>query len=184
MSELLTLLNRSGALRPGHTVFRNGAHADGWIEKGDVFKDSRLLNTVAQVQATHIAQNFGEATLLVGAPACGGTLTSFIGLHLGLPVAYVLTENPLHWHRMHVPGQPQRSIYIDDLICTGTGTRAVTHFLHSQGHEVLGVSAWLSRATLEMPTLTLDAHPFHTFRAPDCPLCHEGQPVIWNGIRE
>lgn len=184
MSELLSLLEESGALRPGHTAFRSGAHADGWVEKGNIFRDSRVLSRVAEWQAAQIAQTFKEATLLVGAPACGGTLASFVGLHLGLPVAYVLTEEPLHWHRMHVPSPPQRIVYIDDLICTGQGTRTIVKFLQDEGHEVLGVSAWLSRTTLDLPLSTLDRSPFHTFAIDACPLCRQSEEVIWSSIRE
>ena len=184
MSELLSLLKESGALRPGHTAFRSGAHADGWVEKGNIFRDSRLLSRVAGWQAAQIAQTFKDMTLLVGAPACGGTLASFVGLHLDLPVAYVLTDEPLCWHRMHVPSSPQRIVYIDDLICTGRGTRAVVKFLQDEGHEVLGGSAWLSRTALELLLVTLDGHPFHTFTAEHCPLCRQSEEIVWHGVRE
>ena len=183
--DLPRLLEEQGALRRGHTAFRNGLHADGWTEKGEIVRDPATLDRVAAMQATSLRAAFPEATLLVGAPACGAVLASFVARHLGLPVAYVLTGERPGWHRMHVPTPGERVVYVDDLICTGTDDRAVLAFLREQGHTVLGVSAWLSRTRLEGERLaTLMAPPFQTFPAAECPLCAAGERLSWRDLRE
>lgn len=183
--DLPRLLHERGALRRGHTAFRNGLHANGWTEKGEIIRDPVMLDTVAAVQARHLRASFPDATLLVGAPACGAVLASFVARHLGLPVAYVLTGERPGWHRMHVPGPGERVVYVDDLICTGADARAVLAFLRGEGHTVLGVSAWLSRTRLEGERLvTLTGPPFQTFPAPKCPLCAAGEGLSWQGVRE
>lgn len=131
--DLSELLEKRGALRRGHTVFRNGLHADGWIEKGELVRDPVTLDALAAVQAAGLGAAFPNATLLVGAPACGAVLASFVARHLGLPVAYVLTGADPGWHRMHVPRPGERVVYVDDLICTGTDARAVLAFLRGGG---------------------------------------------------
>lgn len=184
-TDLPRLLGERGALRPGHTAFRNGLHADGWIEKGEIVRDPATLDGVAAVQAASLRAAFPEATLLVGAPACGAVLASFVARHLGLPVAYVLTGERPGWHRMHVPTPGERLVYVDDLICTGTDARAVLTFLRGEGHTALGVSAWLSRTGLEGERLvTLTGAPFQTFPAAECPLCAAGEGLIWRDVRE
>ncbi|MPY65579.1 orotate phosphoribosyltransferase [Deinococcus sp. SDU3-2] len=172
-------------MRPGHTAFRNGLHADGWIEKGEIVRVPATLDAVAAEQAASLRAAFPEATLLVGAPACGAVLASFVARHLGLPVAYVLTGERTGWHRMHIPQPGERVVYVDDLICTGTDARAVLAFLRDAGHTVLGVSAWLSRTRLEGERLvTLTQPPFRTFAAAECPLCAAGEALIWKDVRE
>ncbi len=174
----------AGALRSGHTQFGNGLHADGWVEKGGVFRDPVTLDGVAARQAEALHAAFPQATLLVGAPACGAVLASFVGRHLGLPVAFLDAET-LAWHRMHVPAPGERAVYVDDLICTGLGSRAVLAALRASGHEALGVSAWISRDALEGERLnTLATPPFATWAAGDCPLCHAGEPLAWRDVRE
>ena len=183
--DLLALLAERGAFRHGHTVFRNGLHADGWTEKGNVFRDPALLDGVAAVQAEHLRAAFPEVALLVGAPACGAVLASLVARHLRLPAAYVFTGERPSWHRMHVPPPGERVVYVDDLICTGTDARAVLAFLRSEGQMVLGVSAWLSRTTLEGEALdTLVSPPFGTFPPEECPLCRAGEAVAFMNVRE
>jgi len=183
--DLARLLEERGALRRGHTLFRNGLHGDGWTEKGEVVRDPVTLDAVAAVQAAQLRAAFPDATLLVGAPACGAVLASFVARHLGLPVAYVLTGPEVGWHRMHVPRPGERVVYVDDLICTGTDARAVLAFLRSAGHTVLGVSAWLSRTELEGERLdTLMGAPFQTFAAGACPLCAADEGLAFRDVRE
>ncbi|EYB68359.1 orotate phosphoribosyltransferase [Deinococcus phoenicis] len=183
--DLLNVLEERGALRRGHTVFRNGRHADGWTEKGDVFRDPAALDAVAAAQAASLRAAFPDTTLLVGAPACGAVLASFVGRHLGLPVAYVLTGPHPGWHRMNLPAPGQQAVYVDDLICTGTDARAVLAFLRRAGHTVSGVSAWLSRTPLAGERLvTLSGAPFQTSAAEACPLCRAGVEVAFRDVRE
>lgn len=184
MGALNELLSVAGALRPGHTAFSNGLHADGWVEKGGVMHRPGRLDRVAAWQAAQLAGAFPEATLLVGAPACGAVLAAFVGRHLDLPVAF-LDPDSGEWHRMHVPAPGERAVYIDDLICTGSDARAVLGHLRRLGHLALGVSAWISHSPLEGERLvTLDAPPFQTFTARACPLCAAGEAPVWTDVRE
>lgn len=181
--KLRAFLEECGALRQGHTHFRSGGHADGWVEKGEVVRHAARLDTLAAAQARQIQQAFGTADLLVGAPACGAVLASFVARHLHLPVAYVQLDAEPHWHRMHVPGARRKVVYIDDLICTGAGTRDVLAFVRQAGHAVLGVSAWSSRVPLP-DLVTLGPAPFQTFSPDRCPHCAAGEPAQWTGVRE
>lgn len=87
--NLLALLEQQGALRRGATLFSNGWRSNGWIEKGCVFRNPALLDQVAAAQASAIHHAFPGVTLLVGAPACGSVLASFVARHLNLPVAFL-----------------------------------------------------------------------------------------------
>lgn len=159
--DLLALLEERGAVRRGLTHFKNGLVSDGWIEKGAVIRDPALLDQVAAFQAQAIAQTFPTATLLVGIPACGAVLASFVARHLNLPVAFPTLQPEPAWHRMNAPKAQERVVYVDDLICTGTDARAVLNFMLSEGLHVLGVSAWISRVDLPGETLiTLADAPF------------------------
>lgn len=162
----MALLQGHGGLSAGLTRFRNGLVSDGWIEKGSLFAAPVTLDRVAAQQARAVAQAFPDATLLVGAPACGAVPASAVARHLGCRVAYVLLQPEAAWHRMNIPKPPERVVYIDDLICTGQDACLALHFLRQEGHTVLGVSAWISRAALSGEQLvTLAPPPFRLLDA-------------------
>lgn len=183
--NIFKLLKDGGGMTYGHTQFRNGLHTDGWIEKGAIVRQPQVLDAVAKTQASQIESAFPEATLLVGAPACGAVLAAFVGRYLGLPLAFVNGEGDnIAWHRMNIPTSPQKIVFVDDLICTGQGTATMLEFCTQQGHSVLGVSAWMSRVKLSVPLLTLADMPFQTYTAAHCPLCEQQMPLIGKDVRE
>lgn len=182
---VLDLLRQAGALRPGHTALQGGAHTDGWIDKGAVMRDPGTLDEVALLQAGQLRRAWPDATLLVGLPACGAVLASFVGRHLRWPVAYLLDDEEVTWHRMHVPAAPQQVVIVDDVISTGRGVRRAAAFLRTQGHVVLGASAWVCRAELaELDVVAMTPPPYRTVGAPECPDCAQGQAVVHVGVRE
>jgi orotate phosphoribosyltransferase len=184
--DLARALSDTGALFKGHTAFRNGLHGNGWIEKGVIIREPNRLDRFTQVQAQTIREVWGTPTLVVGAAYCGAVVASFVARHLKTDVAFVNNSSGLlDFHRMHVLAAVQRVVIVDDLICTGTDVRTVAKFLDQLGHDVLGVSAWISRsAVLDLPCLTAGKHPFETYSADTCPLCIQSVPIDFLNIRE
>ncbi|PNY82945.1 orotate phosphoribosyltransferase [Deinococcus koreensis] len=148
-------------------------------------RDPLRLDEVARVQAEQIGRVWPQATLLVGLPECGAVLSAFVARHLGLPVAFVHSSGVPGWHRMHVPERAERAVIVDDLIGTGRGVRVAADFLIREGHAVLGVSAWISRAEPgALKVLTLMPPPYPTWKAEGCPDCSAGYAPRYTGIRE
>lgn len=174
--------------REGHTVFRNGLHASGWLEKGEVVRDPMQLDKVARVQAEQLQAHWPNADLIVGASQCGAVLAAFVARHLALPIAFVnLQDGQMLFHRMNVPVAPQRVVLVDDLISTGSDARQLVAGFRQAGHPVLGLSVWTVRQTAHLPAvplLTLWPHPYQTWSAPVCPLCAAGESVRWAEVRE
>ncbi len=183
--SFLETLWQAGALRFGHTALQGGLHTDGWIDKGAVMRDPVTLDVVALLQAGELRRIWPDATLLVGLPACGAVLTSFVARHLRLPVAYVLDGEEPSWHRMHVPGAPQQVVIVDDVIVTGRGVQAADAFLSAQGHTVLGVSAWVCRADLApLAVEAMTPPPYRTTSADACLDCAQGGVIEFPDVRE
>jgi orotate phosphoribosyltransferase len=174
--------------RDGHTVFRNGLHADGWLEKGESVRDPAQLDNLAKAQAEQIQTQWPTADLVVGASQCGAVLAAFVARHLALPVAFVnWQDGQMTFHRMDVPASPQRVVLVDDLISTGTDARSLVDGMRQAGHTVLGLSVWTVRDTAilpDVPLLTLWPHPYQTWTASSCPLCGVGEGVRWEEVRE
>ncbi|THF69479.1 orotate phosphoribosyltransferase [Deinococcus sp. Arct2-2] len=174
--------------RDGHTVLKDGLHADGWLEKGELVRKPVELDRLAKRQAEQIQTHWPSADLIVGVSQCGAVLAAFVARHLALPVAFVnLQADQMTFHRMNVPEFPQRVVLVDDLISTGTDARLLVAGMRRAGHTVLGLSVWTVRQTAqlpELPLLTLWPHPYHTWSAAACPHCAAGEAVRWEQVRE
>lgn len=174
--------------RDGHTVLKNGLHADGWLEKGELVRKPVELDRLAKRQAEQIQTHWPTANLVVGASQCGAVLAAFVARHLALPVAFInLQDDQMIFHRMNVPASPQRVVLVDDLISTGNDARLLVSELQKAGHTVSGLSVWTVRGTAvlpDVPLLTLWPHPYQTWTASTCPLCGVGESVRWEEVRE
>jgi orotate phosphoribosyltransferase len=172
----------------GHTAFKNGLHGDGWLEKGALVRDPARLNVLLKHQANAIRKHFPQTELIVGIPACGAVVASFVAAHLELPLALTIpVQDQLEFHRMHIPKRGLKAVLVDDLIFSGSDARAHLHFLRTHGLEMLGISAWISRIGNKLegvPLATLMPAPFQTFPASSCPLCVQSEPIRWQNIRE
>jgi orotate phosphoribosyltransferase len=172
----------------GHTAFRNGDHSDGWIEKGSLFRHPSRMTPIAQLQAAQIQAAFPETELIVGASQCGAIIAATVAALLGCDLALtVASGTELSFHRMHIPAQGQRTVLVDDLICSGTDVRAHVAFFQECGLALLGVSAWINRQPEQIAgvqVLSLLAPPFQTYPAHACPLCQAGLPIVYTHVRE
>jgi orotate phosphoribosyltransferase len=172
----------------GHTIFKNGWHSDGWLEKGVLVRDPARLYTLLKHQANAIRKHFPQTELIVGIPACGAVVASFVAAHLELPLTLTIpVQDQLEFHRMHIPKLGLKAVLVDDLIFSGSDARAHLQFLSDHGLEVLGISAWVSRVGTELdgvPLATLMPAPFQTFSAANCPLCLQAEAIRWQDIRE
>lgn len=185
---LTSLFQQNGGWFVGHTAFRNGAHGDGWLEKGAIIRNLARLDSVAEQQAESVALRFPQADLIVCTGECGAVVAAAVARLLDLPLALTVCENEqLYFHRMHIPAPGQRAVLVDDLVFSGTEVRRHIEFLPQVGVTLMGVSAWVNRQSDQIggvPIYSLMPAPFSIFPAADCPLCRDGVPIVYTGIRE
>lgn len=187
--KLIKILERAGCLNKGHTVFRNGYHGNGWIDKGFVMRNPKILDAIAKLQVDVVRKNFSKVEMLVGPIVDGAILASFIARHLGIEFAMTdKWEGVVSFHKSNVPNPPKRIVFIEDVIFTGESTIYNLQFLKSKGFDVLGASAWINRQNINFEhtsILTLeDKAPFDFYPSNICPLCKLEVPVIYSDVRE
>lgn len=189
MDSFLELLKQSGGFFEGHTVFKNGFHGNGWIEKGFIIRKPRVLDMVTRYQAEIVARNFPESELIVGPIVNGSIIASFVAKHLDKEFAITVGNDAgVEFHRMYVPKPPKKVVLIEDLIFTGHDIAANVRFLKEKGFGVEGVVVWINRQEDNIDGVKiislLDKPPFEFYEAKDCPLCLSNTPVKYSDIRE
>lgn len=190
-ATILRLIQENGGYFAGHTVFRNGYHAEGWIEKGALIHNPRALDYVSMVQAQHILEHFPDIELVIGTPNCGAIVAHNVARHLNVRLAFTKKDvevvQTLEFHRMYRPPTGKKVVLIDDMVCTGHDIRQHIRFLQAYGMTLLGISVWMNRQEAVIDGITvleLLPMPFAMFPAEDCPLCQQGVEIKYHDIRE
>lgn len=185
---LKELLIKNDGWFEGHTIFRNGYHSDGWIEKGALIRKPQDLEVICKLQAEQIAEIFGTLPLIVGTPNCGAIVASYVARHLGAELAITDdAKDELEFHRMYKPQSGLKAVLVDDLINTGTDMRDHIRFFREYGIDLLGVSVWINRqpdTLLGLKVLTLMPAPFELFDADCSSPCASNEPIKYENIRE
>lgn len=186
--EFIEILKTSGGLMSGHTSFKNGLHGNGWIEKGFIIRKPKVLDRVTHLQAEMVRDSFPEVDLLIGPIVNGSIVASFVAKHLEKEFAITVGKGPeIEFHRMHIPEKGRRVVLIEDLVFTGTDVKDNIKFLTEYGLFVQGVAVWINRQSSNLggvQVVSLTDSPFEFYPQTECPLCKNGDPVLYSGVRE
>lgn len=123
--------------------------ASGW--KSPIYCDNRLTLSYPQIR-TYIRQQFvkmiqdefGDIDLIAGVATGGIAQGALVAENMGLPFAYVRSEQKMHGLTNQVEGvveSGQRVVVIEDLISTGGSSLKAVEALRSKGCDVKGLVA-------------------------------------------
>lgn len=186
--NLLNIIKESGGYFEGHTVFKNGQHGDGWIEKGNIFKKHEYFDQFVKEQAKQIAHIFPDVECLVGIKICGSILASHVAKLLNKE--YCATYNPegrFIFHRFNIPKKGSKVVIVDDLVFTGNDIKEVLELHTKYELNTLGISSWINRYSEtinNIKIINMLESPFVNTLADDCKLCGNGVSIVYNDIRE
>lgn len=188
MGNLTDLFKNSGGWNEGHTVFKNGFHGNGWIEKGFVIRFPKLLEEVTKEQAELVKEHAPETELIIGPEVNGAIIASHVSRYVDKPFTFTTGKNEeVQFHRMYDPPVGTKVVVIEDLVFNGTDILANIKFLKNKGMEVLGAFVWINRQKYEfdgVKVYRLIEPPFQYYTKEDCPLCKSGVSVKYENIRE
>lgn len=182
------IFKKYGALHKGHTEFRNGLHADGWIQKDAIVKNPVALDLLTQHQANHIKEKFSKVDIILGPVTGGALIASSVARHLNKEMGVLLIkQDPIKFHPMNIPNKEEKVIIVEDTISSGVDMIRVINFLKENDIKIAGISVWMNRkglAVKDITIITLLKNPFSTYSKEDCPLCINGNKLEYADIRE
>lgn len=182
----------TGAYLRGHFKLTSGLHSGEYLQCAKVlafpWHAERFGRELAAKLQTLIS---GASVDLVVAPAIGGIV---IGHEVAraLNCKSLFTERDAASNEMTLrrgfevkPGES--AVVIEDVVTTGGSTREVIRLLQSAGVPVLAAGSIIDRsggtADLGVPRVALETLTAVAYNPDDCPLCHEGIPVVKPGSR-
>ncbi|MBC8214386.1 MAG: orotate phosphoribosyltransferase [Candidatus Marinimicrobia bacterium] len=183
-SELLKVLEETGAILNGHFLLTSGRHSDRYIEKFRVLENPDSLDKVTQAMADEYRNSNVE--LVFGAAIGGILIAGGVGRHLG--VKHIFSERvdgEMVLRRGFEIPEGTRLLIVEDVITTGGSVFELIKLAQKHKADIVGVVNLVeralekidfgvsSKALLHLPSVSWDAE--------NCPLCKSNTPMTQRG---
>lgn len=186
-SEAHALLEKTGAVRPGHFILSSGLHSPVYVQCAQVLQHP---GHAAELVAALLASLRAERVTAVVAPAVGGIVLGYeVARQLGARALFVErnASGQFELRRGFELARNEHVLVAEDVLTTGGSTRETLAVARAAGADVVGVVALVDRsggrAALDVPTWSLVRLDLETYSASDCPQCRNGLPVEKPGSR-
>ncbi len=191
-TEVMELFERTGAYLRGHFRLTSGLHSGEYLQCAKVLAHPSYAELLGERLAEKLHPLIPHLTVkAVVSPAIGGII-------IGHEVARALNAQALFTERDAdsndmtlrrgfeiAAGEPV--VVVEDVITTGGSTRDVIRALEAAGAHVMAAGSIIDRSNgrvdLGLPRVALETLNPITYDPNDCPLCHQGIPVVKPGSR-
>ncbi len=184
--DVLSLLNKTGALLQGHFRLSSGLHSPNYVQCALLLQQPRNAKALGEALANRIRTMRGEKVV---APALGGLVIGYVVAE-ALDVPMVFTERKegeMALRRGFRIAQGERVVIVEDVVTTGKSTRETAKVIASHGGLVFGFASILNRSgkanPFDAPYESLLEMALETWEESDCPLCRGGVEITAPGSR-
>jgi orotate phosphoribosyltransferase len=186
--EVMKLYEETKALLRGHFRLSSGLHSDRYLQCALVLQYPWHAEKLCQALAEKVKPLKPQAVV---SPALGGVV---VGQELAraLGVRAVFTErnkenDAMELRRGFTLEKGERFFAVEDIITTGKSIKESIQVVRSLGAEVVGAGCLIDRSGgenfFDVPLKALAAMKVESWPEKDCPLCHQGMPVVKPGSR-
>ena len=183
-SELLKLLQKTGAILDGHFLLTSGRHSNVYIEKFRVLENPTVLDGACEEMAEIVKDQNIE--LVLGAAIGGILIAGGVGRHLG--VKHIFSERvngKMELRRGFSITLGQRIVIVEDILTTGGSVIELIKLAEEQGGEIVHVINLVDRSTLRVDfgiaSTALLKIPSVSWKTDNCPLCKQGIAITQRG---
>ncbi|HEX6177262.1 MAG TPA: orotate phosphoribosyltransferase [Thermoanaerobaculia bacterium] len=184
--DVLSLLNKTGALLQGHFRLSSGLHSPNYVQCALLLQQPRNAKAIGEALAK-LVKPMKPAKIV--SPALGGVIIGYTVAE-ALDVPLVFTERKdgeMSLRRGFKIAQGERVVVVEDVVTTGKSTREAAEVVAANGGLVFGYAAILNRSGKEnpfdKPFESLLSLALETWDADACPLCATGTPLHTPGSR-
>ena len=183
-SELLTLLQKTGAMLEGHFLLSSGRHSNVYIEKFRVLENPAALNEVCREMAEIVKNQNIE--LVLGAAIGGILISGGVGRHLGKKHIFAeRIDGKMELRRGFSITSRERIVIVEDIITTGGSVFELIDLAKELSAEIVHVVNLVDRSqdriNFGYSSTALLNLPSESYKLDDCPLCKQGLPLTERG---
>ncbi len=184
--DVLSLLNKTGALLQGHYRLSSGLHSPSYVQCALLLQQPRNAKAIGEALAALIRPIRPDR---IAAPALGGLIIGYTVAE-ALDVPMVFTERKdgeMTLRRGFKIVQGERIVVVEDVVTTGKSTRETARIVGQHGGVVFGFASILNRSgkanPFDAPYESLMTLALETYQPEECPLCASGVPLDTPGSR-
>ncbi len=147
MSEVIRLLEKTGALKTGHFVLSSGLHSDRYCQCAALFEHPSDARRVAELMADRLRTDVPCDVVL--APALGGVLWGYeLARQLGVRSLFAERKpgEPFSLRRGFRIEPGQRVLLAEDVVTTGGSVMELVPLVEQLGAEVAGFAVIVDRS--------------------------------------
>jgi len=183
-SDILEILEKTGALLDGHFILTSGLHSPHYIEKFRVLEQPRYTEILCKEMAAKFKDD--GVTLVVG-PMTGGIILAYeVGKQLGAKAIFTeRVDGKMKFRRGFTVSPTNRVLIVEDIISTGGSVHEVIEEVRKFNPVIVGLSCIVDRSSGTAkfnipfkPLLTIDVV---TYDPSTCPLCKSGSKPVKPG---
>lgn len=181
-SEVLEILEASGAILHGHFVLSSGRHSDLYVEKLRAFEQPEIAKRLGE----SLGRRFEGKVDVVLSPAVGAIVLGFAtALYLGKRFIFSERQDGAMRLRRGFTIHPgERVLVIEDVVTTGGSVKEL--FPLVEPGELAGIGLLVDRsggARFPLAPESLLTLPMESWSESECPLCARGVPRTSPGSR-
>lgn len=186
-NDVMTRLQRSGALLNGHFLLSSGLHSDSYVQCALLLQYPGDAEAVGAAIAEALDEFAADKVL---SPAIGGiVIGQEVARALSIPHQFVEKQNGVPTLRRGFSlKKGERVVVVEDVVTTGRSTKEVIELARSMGAIPVAVGSIIDRsagkADFDVPYRGLLKLDFKVYKSDECPLCEAGVSLYKPGSRE
>ena len=183
-TEVLDLLEWSGAILKGHFKLTSGKHSNQYIEKFRLLENPIALDKICSTMSKVYKKN--EIDLIVSAAVGGILIAGGVGRHLN--VKHIFSERvdgKMCLKRGFNIDKKQNILIVEDIVTTGGSINEIIELVELYDCNVVGIVSIVDRndkmKIFKYPYETLLNFPVQSWEKDNCPLCKNNIPLTKPG---
>ncbi len=192
-SEILHILQKTGALLEGHFLLSSGLHSDRYVQCAKLLQYPDIAEQFGTELANLYTSDSFSKPDIIASPAIGGiVIGQEVARAMKIPHIFVEkdSDGKPSLRRGFSIQQGQKFIVVEDVITTGKSTNEVIKLLMALGGHPIAVLAIIDRRREpkfpfpNLPIISLAKLDILTYKPDECPLCKKNLPLVKPGSRK
>lgn len=188
--DVFNIFKESGAIFEGHFKLTSGLHSGAYMQCAKLLQYPDRADKLAKAAAGILSKdiNIGKVDTVIS-PAVGGILWGYM-LAFRIEKKMIFTERTdgeMQLRRGFDLREGEKVIIAEDVITTGGSVKEVIKICEDRGAEVARVISIVDRNSgvdFGYPYYNMLKIDIEVFEPEKCPMCREGQEIVYPGSRK